>query len=204
VSTRCKIEVVTPYGSYAIYRHSDGYPEGVISDLWLFSRNYSRSPAEDPEYFLADFMFYCKLSFWLNEVCEDCDLRLWEYGYGVCKPECEHGDLEYIYKIVGNERIEIYECGIRTPDGKPRLIFDGTLDEAYRKYGENGCYREGCHLSKLVFSFPETPRKLLALYIAHLRNLDLIEWHKSYDGEYRLTPQEVLERIEERISEVIG
>jgi hypothetical protein len=204
MSTRCRIEIACRWGTYRIYRHSDGYPEGVISDLYLLSKNCDMTPASDPEYFLANFIFYSKLSFWLTEVWNSGNLKTWEYCYGVCEPNCDHGDLEYTYRILADGIIEIYECGIRTPDGKPRLTFKGTLEEAYKRYCESSIYKEGCHLNKLALNPPEMLKRLMALYLRHLANLDLIEWYKNNNREHRPSDKEILERIEKHTKEILA
>jgi len=62
MSTRCCIDIIYRGRRYRIYRHSDVFPQGVIADLYVFMNNYDRKPCEDPEYFLANFIFYAKLA----------------------------------------------------------------------------------------------------------------------------------------------
>ena len=151
MGTRCVIRI----GGYQIYRHSDGYPEGVISDLYLFSRNYSRSPLEDPEYFLANFIFYCKLSFWLTDInFRDC--KGWEYTYGVCSSRCRHDDLDYIYEFDKDGRLRIYEFDYDGEEAVKREIFRGTLLQAYLEFCLNSPYKDGCHLNVKVFNIPKS------------------------------------------------
>jgi len=40
VSTRSKINVYDGSNTYSIYRHSDGYPEGIVNDIRVYMRNY--------------------------------------------------------------------------------------------------------------------------------------------------------------------
>ena len=40
MATRCKIIVSDGYTKYSIYRHYDGYPEGVLADIKTFMENY--------------------------------------------------------------------------------------------------------------------------------------------------------------------
>ena len=89
MATRCSITIRDMAGrEYRIYRHSDGRPEDVVSDLLLLSRFYDRYTFEDPEYFLANFIFYAKLRLWIkykDEVQEQkLSFKPWELGYGVC------------------------------------------------------------------------------------------------------------------------
>jgi hypothetical protein len=156
MSTRCRIEIRDGKYVYRIYRHSDGYPEGVIADLYIFMNNYSRSPSEDPEYFLANFIFYAKLSTWVWSLRGgDLSSKWWEYGYGICAPNCDHGDLDYAYTIEGqNVEIREYDWEIRGW----KLIFSGTIEEAYKKFCTNTAWRDGCHIHESLFA----AQKLLA------------------------------------------
>jgi hypothetical protein len=153
MSTRCRIEIRDGKYTYRIYRHSDGYPQGVIADLYIFMNNYSRNPGEDPEYFLANFIFYAKLAEWIRVLRENdksiFDYKWWEYGYGVCAPNCDHGDLDYAYTIEGqNVEIKKYDWEIRGW----RLIFSGTIEEAYKKFCANTPYADGCHIAESIFA----------------------------------------------------
>jgi hypothetical protein len=153
MSTRCRIEIKAGKYVYRIYRHSDGYPQGVIADLYIFMNNYSRNPGEDPEYFLANFIFYAKLAEWIRVLRENdksiFDYKWWEYGYGVCAPNCDHGDLDYAYTIEG-QNVEIREYSWKTKSWK--LIFSGTIEEAYKKFCANTPYADGCHIAESIFA----------------------------------------------------
>jgi hypothetical protein len=157
MSTRCCIEISYRGRRYRIYRHSDGYPQGVIADLYVLMNNYDRDPSGDPEYFLANFIFYAKLARWIEELRNETrpPYNGWEYGYGVCSPDCEHGDLEYRYVIEGqNVRIEEYEWESRGW----RTVFTGTMEEAYKTFCSNTPYADGCHIPASLFP----TQKLLA------------------------------------------
>jgi hypothetical protein len=158
MSTRCSIEIVSRGRKYRIYRYSDGYPQGVIADLYVFMNNYDRKPCEDPEYFLANFIFYAKLAEWIEALRSESrpPYNGWEYGYGVCSPNCEHGDLDYRYVIEQNNniRIEEYEWESRSW----RTVFSGSIEEAYRTFCANTQYADGCHVSTSLFA----TQKLLA------------------------------------------
>jgi hypothetical protein len=150
MSTRCCIDIIYRGRRYRIYRHSDGYPEGVIADLYIFMNNYSRSPSEDPEYFLANFIFYAKLSSWVWSLRGgDLSSKWWEYGYGVCAPNCDHGDLDYSYTIEG-QNVEIRKYDWETKSWS--LIFSGTIEEAYKKFCANTAWRDGCHIHEGLFA----------------------------------------------------
>ena len=151
MSTRCRIQIKDEDGEvYRIYRHSDGYPEGVIADLYIFKKNYHRSPFPDSEYFLANFIFYAKLLTWMGYVGKGYPPthRPWEYTYGVCSPACEHEDLEYSYTLQG-ENVVIEEWR----RGRWVKIFEGTLEDAYEKFCKNTEYADGCHITQFVFDY---------------------------------------------------
>jgi len=144
MGTRCSITVRDIYGDeYRIYRHNDGYPEGVVSDLLVFTRAYDRSPVESPEYFLANFIFYAKLARWVKYRNKRRASRPWEFNYGVCSPKCEHGDLEYKYLIYPKDgkvmlKIEKFDYN----KGEFKEIFNDEIEKAFERWADSG----GCHL----------------------------------------------------------
>lgn len=140
MSTRCSITIKSGEKGYRIYRHHDGYPEGVLSDLKLFSDNYGRGPRDDPEYFLATFIFYAKLSDYLYT--EYPKQKPWETGYGVCSLDCQHGDLDYEYTF---ENGEWHVCPKHPEHGEPKT--SGSLEDLIKHYG----YSPSCHINPAVF-----------------------------------------------------
>ena len=121
MSTRCQIEFkhVRKYlGSKevvdrrTIYRHSDGYPEGVIPDLKRFlSWNAERN--NDIEYQTANFIYWSKRQYeddyfnkeekkkvhWFDNANDQLGC-----GFGVCANDELHGDIEYYYEVVREVR----------------------------------------------------------------------------------------------------
>ena len=150
MAIRCSITIRDMTGrEYRIYRHGDGRPEDVVSDLWLFSRFYDRYIFEDPEYFLANFIFYAKLRLWIkykDEVREQkLSFKPWEFGYGVCAPNCEHGDLEYKYLIYpknGKAMLKIEKFNYASQE------FEEIFNDNIRKAIEKWAREEGCHLKQ--------------------------------------------------------
>jgi hypothetical protein len=156
MSTRSFIMLKDGKRTYKIYRHSDGYPEGVISDLDVCMKSGGRFQLSDPEYFLANFIFYAKLDGFLDKdygyETENSGHRSWELGYGVCCTTCHHGDEQYLYMIDCRKgTIKIYECNeeeLRTKRIKP--MFDGPLAEAIKKWSNGkGCAIDGEFLQKM-------------------------------------------------------
>jgi len=149
MATRCSITIKSVDGQvYRIYRHNDGAPEAVLSDLRILTQVYNRNPIEDPEYFLANFIFYAKLRLWkLYSSNNDLPFKPWELGYGVCQPNCEHADLDYVYYIYpmdGKVRIHILER-----DGDAfKSLFDGNIRKAFEKWAKE----EGCHITWSLFT----------------------------------------------------
>jgi len=154
MATRCVIAIKDKHGKeYSIYRHNDGYPEGVVSDLHLLTLFYMKNPTNNPEYFLANFIFYAKLSAWTNwrEIYEekgDEAYKCWEYGYGVCASNREFKCvvpryLDYKYLIYPKDdkvMLKIEAFSFTAMDFE--TIFNGELERAFEKYA-NG---KGCHL----------------------------------------------------------
>jgi hypothetical protein len=156
MSTRCRIDIKVGNRTHRIYRHFDGYPSAVIADLYIFMKNYDIRPSENPEYFLSNFIFYAKLSYWLKANIEKDNAMLksrsWEYGYGVCAPDCEHGDLDYAYVV------EDHNIWIMKPYSDT-VLFKGTIDEAYKRFAAGKEFSDGCHIEQNVFNM----QKLLAV-----------------------------------------
>ena len=44
----------------------------------------------------------------------------------------EHPDIEFLYKIYDNERVEIWN--VRSWEGEPNVVFDGSIDDAFEKF----------------------------------------------------------------------
>lgn len=101
-----------------IYRHSDGYPSGILPDLIGFIR-WNNGRMDDAEYTAANWIFYNKredeeryteyakkgqLSYkkgskfnWRDQGSDgNGHLKL---GFGVCNNDELHGDIEYYYRI---------------------------------------------------------------------------------------------------------
>jgi hypothetical protein len=158
MATRCRIDIVVEgITRCRIYRHFDGYPSGVIADLYIFMKNYDSKPSENPESFLSNFIFYAKLSSWIKAVRKggrpNTIRHSWECGYGVCAPDCEHGDLEYAY-IVEDHVIKIVRPGSNT------VLFEGTIDEAYKQFAAGEEFPDGCHIDKKVFNTQKLPASI--------------------------------------------
>lgn len=136
MSTRCQIEFkhINEYfgkkkpriNRRTIYRHNDGYPEGVIPDLKEFLL-WNGGKNSDIEYQTANFIYWSKR--WYEEnyfrpkgnnesggIYADDKREKWSNvgstnvsilhtGFGVCENEEFHGDIEYFYQVV-RETIE--------------------------------------------------------------------------------------------------
>ena len=99
MSTRCMIEVAGI--SVKLYKHHDGYPEGVLPSLVPLVKRFISARGWDPEYMLA------RVSQWLMN---ESDASMDEYRKASGRPaETEalgfgldtqyHGDLDYVYII---------------------------------------------------------------------------------------------------------
>ena len=111
-----------------IYKHHDGYPSGGTTWIML-AKDYAKQLATDKfdkslyprEAMVTGFM-----------ACPDITN---------CKEftphfEC-HGDLNYHYEITDMDKVEIYRhSGPIEGDWNYSLIFEGTIEEAYKKYNK--------------------------------------------------------------------
>jgi len=156
MSTRCQIAFKDEYEEAWVYRHSDGYPSGVIEDLANLYNALSNSKAWgnrfQASYLAANFIFYCKMMHYFHdkELAEKKGgifKEIFEYahyflGYGVCNKEDWHGDIEYFYKIIPSKNnswyIKIYTPYMDfwdKPDyNKLKLYWKGTLKQAIKKF----------------------------------------------------------------------
>jgi len=130
VSTRCNIEFREIYNyklkngepkkreeTRMIYRHSDGYPEGVVPDLKEFLK-WNGGRNTDLEYMTANFIYWSKRYHeemlydtkygggqdekgnkikWSDPQQYNSALLL---GFGICEKNGFHGDIEYFYEVV--------------------------------------------------------------------------------------------------------
>lgn len=113
MSTRCQIGFysVRPsigrndLGQYKalLYCHSDGYPEGIITQIVPFIKRFKEVRGNDTEYLAARLLQY---------LCNEADRVIPEWsilGFGVCNSL--HGDIEYLY-AVSPDYVDIYNvCG---------------------------------------------------------------------------------------------
>lgn len=73
-----------------IYRHSDGYPEGVLSEIMPFLKEWdTKRGMSDTEYTAARLLAYL------------CDLHKGELGYGISKER--HRDIAFYYAVYPTE-----------------------------------------------------------------------------------------------------
>jgi hypothetical protein len=141
-----------------VYRHSDGYPEGVLPDLREFLR-WNRGRNTDVEYMAANFIYWSKRMqeelYWKpkgtvgkEEWATDKERSKWSdcgstgcstlhTGFGVCNNDEFHGDIEYYYIVdvlMKDQKTKItinaYDTWSKTmKDIKPIETVDVELDE---------------------------------------------------------------------------
>lgn len=115
MSTRCQIEFKTERtyedkngekqtktDRRTVYRHSDGYPEGVIPDLKKFLE-WNKSRNDDIEYAVANFIYWSK---------KDMNAKYQEEhtGFGVCANDELHSDTAFYYVVLLKETEIVIEC----------------------------------------------------------------------------------------------
>jgi hypothetical protein len=116
MSTRCQIgiydEKETPLNkpNVLLYKHSDGYPEGVIPIIQPFLEDFSKKRGMDD-------VEYC--SAWLLHALIQSHGRTDYLGHGICGDRTFHGDIEYYYRIQPSE-ILVYK--VRGSDDNWPLI----------------------------------------------------------------------------------
>ena len=128
MSTRCQIGIyeadsnistdvdITTNWQVLLYRHSDGYPDGVVSDVLPFLKEFIKKRGYDIEYMGACLIAYLK--HW------HCGQKVTDRAYREghikvndfeCDPLCHgiskdfHSDIEYFYAITPSNLI-VFEC----------------------------------------------------------------------------------------------
>ncbi len=122
-----------------IYKHSDGYPEGVIADIVEFSAWLTEAPEPRPlrdlEYAAANLVYWYKTR--LAAMRRGAE----KLGVGICPTDAEHihGDTEYLYVLDDRGNIKVsYHIGYRD---RPRnwdsvaWEYTGPLRRALEVYG---------------------------------------------------------------------
>ena len=124
MSTRSQTEFISVNGidvdKRTVYRHSDGYPEAMIPDLFNFIR-WNQGRMHDPEYTAANWIYWNKRRdedeylnsdsakraerrehniVWSGPEVEHDHNSVVKLGYGVCNNDEYHGDIAYLYKVV--------------------------------------------------------------------------------------------------------
>lgn len=93
MSTRCQVGIYSnkeqnqDQPNVLIYRHTDGYPEGILSEITDYVDEFIAERGDDPEYLAA------RLTAMLCETCP---------SIGVGGPDCKHTDIEFYYRVDGD------------------------------------------------------------------------------------------------------
>lgn len=104
MSTRSQIKLKNSPDNIHIYKHSDGYPEGVLPVLVPFVQEFMASRGYDECYMLCQLVRRFAVLDYLEEQEWNAkhptlksDYRTGFLGWGL---DCErHGDIEYLYEI---------------------------------------------------------------------------------------------------------
>lgn len=127
MSTRSQIDFVSKYkledgtikeNRVRVYRHSDGYPEGVVPDIKAFLKWAGLGRMNDVEYNAANFIYWSKAGYVKDGFAKRDDNKPL-LGFGVCNPaDGWHGDIEYWYEVVSDIKefyLNVYEVGVGDP-----------------------------------------------------------------------------------------
>lgn len=120
MSTRCQIVVMeteTKMYPVKIYKHCDGYPEGVLPELVPFAKAFASNRGNDPEYMAAQIV----RAFALLDG-HDNYLRAVESFTGWGVSTFWHGDIQYAYKVFPSGRVECHKV-TNVPNDLPEDVF---------------------------------------------------------------------------------
>lgn len=138
MSTRCHIGVYDEKAKLddfevLLYRHSDGYPSGVLPDIMPFLAWWDKGRGvDDAEYTGARLLqWLCNSSDgWKREQWDNKDFNAemeytGVYGHGICK--IFHGDIEYFYRV-DKKGVTVYDV---------RFDFEGEekMEDKCKKIG---------------------------------------------------------------------
>lgn len=157
MGTRCVIVVEMNGEKSAIYRHNDGYPEGVLADVKVFMDIYHDpyGASQGGDYWLANFVFYEKLTKLIESgifsegAMLSPEYRWWEYGIGIIDPgDVDNNKLDWVDYVY---TINLQEGTVKIKS-REKVIFEGKLDEAIEKYHADEHFPAGCHINKMVLA----------------------------------------------------
>lgn len=132
MSTRCQIGIYENKEKehkdfeVLLYRHSDGYPEGVLPDIIPFLKRWKKQRGiSDTEYIGARLLQhlcneYDGLSKTTLKQLKSKDGFTGVLGHGICKDF--HWDIAYFYKIYPNA-VEVYKVKFFLPEDNKEAEF---------------------------------------------------------------------------------
>lgn len=134
MATRCKI-ILEDWGGYrvAVYRHFDGHPKGVFSDMRFVLGDERSAHGGSPAVYDAAYQAARLIT--AAQVSEFIQGSKGLDGYGVISPDHKQGDLAYTYHF-NRDQVSVFDHY----EGKE--IFSGPVSEALQRWAE---YR-GCHI----------------------------------------------------------
>jgi len=130
MSTRCNIgfyeksptktQILKPEA--LLYKHSDGYPDtenGVVGFILPFLQKFNEKRGlDDIEYASAQLMHFMiaesnagMAKWWTEQYQSEKPYEPDFLGYGICKPEFLHWDIEYYYAISPTD-LKVYEVNM--------------------------------------------------------------------------------------------
>ncbi len=103
MSTRCQIQFIEGKDKTQVYKHSDGYPDGILPLLKELKDELDKTRMyRGVDYLASQFIFFDKVSTY-NAYRDDESMNDRGYhflGHGVEKPNGKiHGDEEYLYRV---------------------------------------------------------------------------------------------------------
>ena len=119
MSTRCQIGIYENdtrlnKPEVLLYRHSDGYPDGVLPEMMPFLRWFKKGRGMDVEYLGARLLQWLCNKYDGYGIANNFSPEIYDagmtgvLGYGICKEL--HGDIEFYYAVYP-DKVDVYECG---------------------------------------------------------------------------------------------
>lgn len=109
----------------SVYKHHDGYPEGGSYFINNAKKRYDSGVFNGSYKYGKDLIDRDGMVVAFMTHSENGGSK----SFGTAE---KHPDIEFLYKIYGNERVEIWN--VRSWEGEPNVVFDGSIDDAYEKF----------------------------------------------------------------------
>jgi len=138
------IELVDEFDEIRVLRFTETAPAQVIADLYVL---HEKCNIDYKGSFVANLIAYSALHKFLKARGED----IYEWDDYAVMSKIDYHNVAYIYTVKLNGAITLTVKEWMTEEGW-KVIFEGTLEEAYEKFCRGTRYENGVHVNRQLFS----------------------------------------------------